>query len=125
MTFSKTKKITIAFVALAAFAAAQDAPAPAAAPAKKFKDDAEQALAIGANTEKDPKAQIEKLYKWKHDYPETEYDIERKGLYFAAYGALKDYHNQVMAAQELRKTLPADLDPAADHLRRRGADQAA
>jgi hypothetical protein len=89
-----------------AFVAAQ---APPAAPAKKFKDDKEQTEAIAANTEKDPKAQLEKLDKWKADYPETEYAVDRLGLYFVAYGALKDYHNQVAIAQELRKTLPADL----------------
>ena len=86
-----------------AFAAAQ---APPAAPAKKFKDDKEQAEAIAANTEKDPKAQIEKLDKWKADYPQTEYDVDRLALYFSAYGTLKDYHNQVLIAQELRKKLP-------------------
>jgi hypothetical protein len=89
-----------------AFVAAQ---APPAAPAKKFKDDKEQTEAIAANTEKDPKAQLEKLDKWKADYPETEYAVDRLGLYFAAYGALKDYHNQVATTQELRKTLPDNL----------------
>ena len=107
MTFTNTKTITIACVAMMAFVAAQ---APPAAPAKKFKDDKEQTEAIAANTEKDPKAQIEKLDKWKNDYPETEYAVDRLGLYFVAYGALKDYHNQVMIAQELRKTLPENLD---------------
>jgi hypothetical protein len=89
-----------------AYAVAQT---PPAAPAKKFKDDKEQTEAIAANTEKDPKAQLEKLDLWKHDYPETEYAVDRLGLYFVAYGALKDYHNQVMTAQELRKTLPDNL----------------
>jgi hypothetical protein len=90
-----------------AFAVAQT---PPAAPAKKFKDDKEQTEAIAANTEKDPKAQIEKLDLWKHDYPETEYAVDRLGLYFLAYGNLKDFHNQVATAQELRKTLPDNLD---------------
>ncbi len=107
MTFSNTKKITIACVATMAFVAAQ---APPAAPAKKFKDDKEQTEAIAANTEKDPKAQLEKLDKWKADYPETEYSVDRLGLYFAAYGALKDFHNQVMIDEELRKTLPNNLE---------------
>jgi hypothetical protein len=89
-----------------AYAAAQ---APPAAPAKKFKDEKEQTEAIAANTEKDPKAQLEKLDLWKHDYPETEYAQDRLGLYFVAYGALKDYHNQIVIAQELRKTLPDNL----------------
>lgn len=89
-----------------AFAAAQT---PPAAPAKKFKDDKEQTEAIAANTEKDPKAQLEKLDKWKNDYPETEYAVDRLGLYFVAYGNLKDYHNQVKIAQDLRKTLPDNL----------------
>ena len=106
MTFSTTKKITIACVAMMAYAAAQ---APPAAPAKKFKDDKEQTEAIAAGAEKDPKAQIEKLDKWKSDYPETEYAVERLGAYFGAYAALKDYHNQVIIAQELRKGLPANL----------------
>jgi hypothetical protein len=106
VTFSNTKKITIACVAMMAFVAAQ---APPAAPAKKFKDDKEQTEAIAANTEKDPKAQLEKLDKWKADYPETQYAVDRLGLYFVAYGALKDYHNQVAIAQELRKTLPDNL----------------
>jgi hypothetical protein len=92
---------------LMAFAAAQET--PAAAPAKKFKDDKEQTEAIAANTEKDPKAQIEKLELWKHDYPETEYAVDRLGLYFSAYGTLKDYHNQIIIAQELRKTLPDNM----------------
>jgi hypothetical protein len=93
-------------MAMMAFAAAQT---PPAAPAKKFKDDKEQTEAIAANTEKDPKAQLEKLDLWKHDYPETEYAVDRLGLYFVAYGSLKDYHNQVMTAQELRKTLADNL----------------
>ena len=106
MTFTNTKTITIACVAMMAFAAAQT---PPAAPAKKFKDDKEQTEAIAANTEKDPKAQLEKLDKWKNDYPETEYAVDRLGLYFVAYGNLKDYHNQVKIAQDLRKTLPDNL----------------
>jgi hypothetical protein len=93
-------------MAMIAYAAAQT---PPAAPAKKFKDDKEQTEAIAANTEKDPKAQLEKLDLWKHDYPETEYAVDRLGLYFLAYGTLKDYHNQVMTAQELRKTLADNL----------------
>jgi hypothetical protein len=105
VTFS-TKNMTIVCIAMMAYAAAQ---APPAAPAKKFKDDKEQTEAIAANTEKDPKAQLEKLDLWKHDYPETEYAVDRLGLYFAAYGAMKDYHNQVMTDQELRKTLPDNL----------------
>jgi len=109
VTFSKTKKLTIACVAMMAFAAAQAPPPAAAPPAKPFKDDAERDLAIAANIEKDPKAQVEKLDKWKHDYPTTAYDVERLNLYFIAYGALKQYHDQVVTAQELRKTLPADL----------------
>ena len=98
-----TKKIAIVLMAAMTYAVAQTPP-PAAAPAKKFKDDKEQTEAIGANTEKDPKAQIDKLDLWKHDYPETEYAVDRLGLYFLAYGNLKDFHNQVMIAQELRKT---------------------
>jgi hypothetical protein len=90
-----------------AFVAAQT---PPAAKAKKFKDDKEQTEAIAANTEKDPKAQLEKLDKWKADYPETEYAVDRLGLYFVAYGALKDFHHQVATAQDLRKTLPENLD---------------
>jgi hypothetical protein len=99
------KKIAIVCIAMMAYAAAQTPPAPA----KKFEDDKEQTEAIGANTEKDPKAQLQKLDLWKHDYPETEYAVDRLGLYFVAYGALKDYHNQVAIAQELRKTLPDNL----------------
>ena len=83
-----------------AFVAAQ---APPAAPAKKFKDDTEQTEAIAANTEKDPKAQLEKLDKWKNDYPTTEFDLDRLDLYFRAYGALKMYHEQILVAQELMK----------------------
>ena len=100
MTFS-TKKIAIVCVAMMAYAAAQTP--PPAAPAKKFKDDKEQTEAIAANNEKDPKAKLDKLDLWKHDYPETEYAVERLGAYFVTYGSLKDYHNQVMIAQELRK----------------------
>ena len=89
-----------------AFAAAQTPP-PAG---PKFKDDKEQTEAIAANTEKDPKAQLEKLDKWKADYPETEYSVQRTGLYFQAYGTLKMFHEQIQAAQELRKKLPSNLD---------------
>ncbi len=89
-----------------AFAAAQ---APPAAPAKKFKDDAEQALAIAANNEKDPKAQIEKLDKWKHDYPETEYDMDRLDLYFKAYAALKQFHEQIGVAKEMLQKFPNNM----------------
>jgi len=106
VTFS-TKKIAIVLMGMMAYAAAQT---PPAAPAKKFKDDKEQTEAIGANTEKDPKAQLDKLDKWKNDYPQTDYAVDRLGLYFLAYGNLKDYHNQVLIAQELRKTLPDNLD---------------
>jgi hypothetical protein len=89
-----------------AFAAAQ---APPAAPAKKFKDDAEQALAIAANNEKDPKAQLEKLDKWKHDYPESEYDVDRLDLYFKAYAALKQNHEQIGVAKEMLKKFPNSM----------------
>jgi hypothetical protein len=77
---------------------------PPAAPAKKFKDDKEQTEAVAAGAEKDPKAKLEKLDKWKADYPETEYAQERVGAYFDTYGQLKMYHEQIQAAQELRKT---------------------
>jgi hypothetical protein len=106
VTFSNTKKITIACVAMMAFVAAQ---APPAAPAKKFKDDKEQTLAVAAGAEKDPKAKIEKLDMWKAAYPETEYAVERVGAYFDAYGQLKMYHEQIQAAQDLRKTLTDNL----------------
>ena len=89
-----------------AFVAAQ---APPAAPAKKFKDDTEATEAVAANNEKDPKAQIEKLDKWKHDYPVSEYDLDRNALYLTAYGALKDYRGQMAVAQEVRKTIPDDI----------------
>ncbi|HTB15222.1 MAG TPA: hypothetical protein VK752_26805 [Bryobacteraceae bacterium] len=90
-------------LALMAFAVAQT---PPAAPAKKFKDDKEQTEAIAANTEKDPKAQLEKLELWKHDYPETEYDVDRLDLYFKAYGATKQYHEQIGVTQEMLKKIP-------------------
>jgi hypothetical protein len=106
VTFSNTKKITIACMAMMAFIAAQ---APPAAPAKKFKDDKEQAEAVAANVEKDPKAKLEKLDKWKADYPQTEYEVERIGAYFDTYGQLKMYHEQVQADEELRKTLTDNL----------------
>jgi hypothetical protein len=104
VTFSK-KKIAIVCMAMMAFAAAQ---APPAQP-KPFKDDAEQALAIAANNEKDPKAQIEKLDKWKHDYPQTAYDVERLNLYFVAYGATKQFHEQIGVAQQLLEKFPDSL----------------
>jgi hypothetical protein len=107
VTFSKTIKITMAGMTLMAFAAAQD---PAAAPAKKFKDDKEQTEAIAANNEKDPKAKLEKLDLWKHDYPVSEYDVDREEVYFVAYGALKMYHEEVMCANGLYKmNLPESL----------------
>jgi len=111
VTFSKTKKITIAFVAVMAFAAAQTPPPAAAAPAdnRKWKSPAEETLGIAANTEKDPAAKLEKLDKWKHDFPQSDYDEARTGVYFGVYGDLKRYHDQIMAAQELRKKVPDNL----------------
>ncbi|MGA3203087.1 MAG: hypothetical protein ABSF12_11415, partial [Bryobacteraceae bacterium] len=110
MTFSNIKKLTVAFMAMTAFAAAQTPP-PAATPAapadtKKWKSPAEETLGVAANAEKDPAAQIEKLDKWKHDFPESDYDEPRTGLYVEAYGKLKRYHDQIQATQELRKKLP-------------------
>jgi hypothetical protein len=99
-------------MAMTAFAAAQTPPAAApAAPAdtKKWKSPAEETLGIAANNEKDPAAQIEKLDKWKHDFPESDYDEPRTGLYVEAYGKLKRYHDQIQATQELRKKLPDNL----------------
>jgi hypothetical protein len=97
-----------------AFASAQTPPPPAApaAPAdtKKWKNDQEQTLGIAAANEKDPAAQIEKLDKWKHDFPESDYDEARTGVYLTAYGQLKRYHDQIMAAQELRKKHADNLD---------------
>ena len=115
MTFSTTKKIILAGVATMAFAAAQDPPAAAVAPAapadaRKWKNDQEQTLGIAAAAEKDPAAQLEKLDKWKHDFPESDYDDARAGAYLTAYGQLKRYHDQMMAAQELRKKHPDNLD---------------
>jgi hypothetical protein len=104
VTFSNTKKITVACVAMMAFAAAQ-----APADTRKFKNDQEQTEAIGANTEKDPAARLQKLDKWKTDFPTSDYDEARTGLYFSTYGELKKYHEQVMAAQELRKKVPDNL----------------
>lgn len=93
-----------------AFAAAQTPPPAAPADTRKFKNDQEQTLAIAANTEKDPKARLEKLDKWKNDFPVSDYGEARTGLYFSTYGALKMYHEQVKAAEELRKKLPDNLD---------------
>lgn len=90
-----------------AFAAAQT---PPPADTRKFKNDQEQTEAIAANTEKDPKARIEKLDKWKHDFPESDYDEARTGRYLGTYGELKMYHEQIQTAQELRKKLPDNLD---------------
>ncbi len=109
MTFSKTKTITIAFVAMMAFAAAQTPPPAAAADTKKWKSPEEETLGIAANNEKDPAAKLEKLDKWKHDFPVSDYDEARTGVYFEVYGALKRYHDQIMTAQELRKKLPDNL----------------
>lgn len=91
-----------------AFAAAQTP--TAAKDTRKFKNDQEQTEAIAANTEKDPKARIEKLDKWKNDFPQSDYDEARTGLYLSTYGELKKYHEQIQAAQELRKKLPDNLD---------------
>jgi hypothetical protein len=81
-----------------AYAAAQTPPA-----GPKFKDDKEQTEGVAAGAEKDPKAKLEKLDKWKADYPVTEFAVQRTGAYFDAYGQLKMYHEQVLAAEELRK----------------------
>lgn len=107
MTFSNTKTITIACVATMAFAAAQTPPAK---DTRKFKNDQEQTEAIAANNEKDPTAKLEKLDKWKHDFPVSDYDEARTGVYIATYGQLKKYHEQIQAAQELRTKLPDNLD---------------
>jgi hypothetical protein len=109
VTFSKTKTITIAFVAMMAFAAAQTPPPAAPADTKKWKSPEEETLGIAANNEKDPAAKLEKLDKWKHDFPVSDYDEARTGVYFEVYGALKRYHDQIMTAQELRKKLPDNL----------------
>ena len=94
-----------------AFAAAQAAKASAApADTRKWKNDQEQTLGIAAANEKDPAAQIEKLDKWKHDFPESDYDEARTNAYLIAYGQLKRYHEQIMADQELRKKHPDNLD---------------
>ncbi len=92
-----------------AFAAAQ---APPAAPAdtRKWKNDQEQTLGIAAANEKDPAAQVEKLDKWKHDFPESDYAEARTGAYLVAYGQLKRFHDAIVAAQELRKKHPDNLD---------------
>jgi hypothetical protein len=101
VTFLRTYKIAIGCIALAALAVAQTPPA-----GPKFKDDKEQTEGIAANTEKDPKAKLEKLDKWKADYPETEYAVPRMGVYFQTYGELKMFHEQIQAAQQLRKMDP-------------------
>jgi len=108
VTFS-TKKITIVCMAMMAYAVAQTPPAAAPADTRKFKNDQEQALAIAANTEKDPAARLEKLDKWKNDFPESDYADARTGLYFSTYGDLKRFHDQILAAQELRKKVPESL----------------
>lgn len=92
-----------------AFAAAQTPPA-APADNRKWKNDQEQTLGIAAANEKDPAAQIDKLDKWKHDFPESDYDEARTNAYLIAYGQLKRYHDQIQAAQELRKKHPDNLD---------------
>jgi hypothetical protein len=94
-------------MAAMAFAAAQDP--PAAQQPKPFKE-GEQALAVAASAETNLQARLEKLDKWKHDFPETAYDQERIGLYYKTYGELKMYHEQAQAAQELRKKLPDNLE---------------
>jgi len=106
VTFSKTTKMTLASVAFAAFVAAQATPP---ADTRKFKNDQEQTEAIAANTEKNPTARIEKLDKWKADFPESDYGEARTGLYFSTYGELKKYSEQIQSAQELRKKLPNNL----------------
>jgi hypothetical protein len=110
VTFSKTKTITIAFVAMMAFAAAQTPPPAAPADTRKWKSPEEETLGIAAANEKDPAAKLEKLDKWKHDFPESDYDEARSGAYLGAYGELKRYHDQIKVAQELRKKHPDNLD---------------
>jgi len=100
------KKIAIVCMAMMAYAVAQT---PPAAPAKKWKDDKETTEAVAANNEKDPKAKLEKADLWKHDYPETDYEVERLNLYFQAYGATKQFHEQIGVAQQLLKHYPDSL----------------
>lgn len=89
------------------YAAAQT---PPPADTRKWKSPQEETLGIAANNEKDPVAKLEKLDKWKHDFPESDYDEARTGVYVATYGQLKKYHEQIMATQELRKKHPDNLD---------------
>jgi hypothetical protein len=92
-------------MALMAYAAAQTPPPDT----RKWKSDAEAALGTAAVNEKDPAAKLEKLDKWKHDFPESDYDEARTGVYFSVYGDLKRYHDQIQMAQILRKKLPDSL----------------
>ena len=93
-----------------AYAAAQDPPATPAAPADNRKWKAgEDTLGIAAANEKDPAAKLEKLDKWKHDFPESDYDEARTSAYWQTYGDLKRYHDQILAAQVLRKKVPESL----------------
>jgi hypothetical protein len=107
VTFS-TKKIAIVCMAMMAFAVAQTPPA-APADNRKWKDATEETLGIAANNEKDPAAKLEKLDKWKHDYPQSDYDEARTSVYWQTYGELKKFHEQILAAQELRKKVPDSM----------------
>lgn len=89
-----------------AYAVAQT---PPAADNRKWKSDAEQTVGVAAATEKDPAAQIEKLDKWKHDFPESDYDEARTNAYMLAYGQLKKWHEQIGAIQDLLKKHPDNL----------------
>ncbi len=89
-----------------AYAVAQT---PPAAETRKWKDAQEETLAVAANNEKDPTAKLEKLDKWKNDYPTSEWADARSDLYFQAYGQLKKWHEQIGVAKELLKKVPDNL----------------
>jgi hypothetical protein len=86
------------------------AQAPAAAPAKVWKGanngQEEFDLAKAADEEKDPKAKIAKLDKWRQAFPQSEHEDERNDLYLGAYLQASMNRQAFDKALEINKANP-------------------
>ena len=107
---TKMKRTLITIIAIASLAVGAWAQAPAAAPAKNFKDQAEYGLYNEIiKPELTPAVRLQTLDKWKAGYAQSEYSDVRLKIYLITYQQLMRHREAIDTALEILKTDANDM----------------
>jgi hypothetical protein len=82
---------------------------PAAASGPQWKDRAEYDLYDAIVKDQNPTTRLEKLDKWKKDYPETQFIANRRQVYLATYQQMNKPAEVFTAAKEILAAEPNNL----------------